>query len=67
MASVLNEGEDDSPGGISSYLSGGMEGEHKKVRKVSMKQELFKLVNLLTFQNVITNTMYIILLICEFT
>jgi hypothetical protein len=49
MASVMNEGEDDSPGGISSYLSGGMEGEHKKVRKVSMKQQIFKLVNLLTF------------------
>ena len=67
MSSILNEGEDENSGGISSYLSGGMDGEQKRVRKVSMKHLLFKLINLLTFQNVITNTMFVILLLCEFT
>jgi hypothetical protein len=68
MSSLLNEGDEDggAPGGISSYLSGGMDGDQKRVRRVSMKHQLFKLVNLLTFQNVVTNTIFIILLLCEF-
>jgi hypothetical protein len=37
MNSIINEGEDDSPGGISSYLSGGMEGENKRIKKVPFK------------------------------
>ena len=50
MSSILNEGEDEGAGGgISSYLSGGMDGDQKRVRRVSIKQYLFKLVNLLTF------------------
>jgi len=36
------------------------------VRRASFKQLIFKVTNLFTFQNVITNTIYIILLLIEF-
>ncbi len=68
MSSILNEGEEDQigGGGLSSYLSGGFDNDKRRVRRVSLKQQIFKVVNLLTFQNVITNTLYIILMLCEF-
>lgn len=69
MSSILNEGmdESDSGGGRVNYLSGGYDDEARRVRRVSFKQMLFKLVNLMTFHNVVTNTFYIILLLVEFT
>ena len=66
MSSLLNEGEAEEQG-RSNYLSGGFDNEQRRVRRVSLKQNLFKLVNLLTFQNVVTNTLFIILLLVEFT
>ena len=67
MGSILNEGDDDQGGGgISSYLSGGMGNEQRRVRRISLKQQIFKVTNLLTFQNVLTNTAYIVLMLLEF-
>lgn len=68
MSSILNEGEDDTGGGgrTMNYLTGGFDDEQRRVRRVSLKQLLFKVVNLLTFHNVITNTVYIVLLLGEF-
>jgi len=68
MSSILNEGEDDQGGGgISSYLTGGAFGnEQRRTRRISIKQQLFKVTNLLTFQNVLTNTIYIVLMLIEF-
>lgn len=69
MSSILNEGDDDTGGGGRSmnYLAGGFDDEQRRVRRESVKHSLFKLVNLLTFHNVVTNTAYIILLLGEFT
>lgn len=69
MSSILNEGMDDADGaggGRVNYLTGGYDDEARRVRRVSFKQMLFKLVNLMTFHNVVTNTFYIILLLVEF-
>ena len=51
MSSILNEGEDDQGGGgISSYLTGGGFGnEQRRTRRISLKQQVFKITNLLTF------------------
>ena len=64
MASIMNDGDEDP--GMGNYLSGGFEGDQKRGKRSSLKQDFFKLINLLTFHNVITNTIYIILLLCEF-
>jgi len=57
---------DGGGGGRVNYLTGGYDDEARRVRRVSFKQMLFKLVNLMTFHNVVTNTFYIILLLVEF-
>lgn len=68
MSSIMNEPDDDgSGGGRVNYLSGNFDDEQRRVRRVSLKQSLFKLVNLQTFHNVVTNTFFIILLLIEFT
>ena len=69
MSSILNEGVDDGDmggGGRVNYLSGGYDDGAPRVRRASFKQMLFKLVNLMTFHNLVTNTFYIILLLVEF-
>lgn len=66
MSSILNEGDDIDGQGRVNYLSGNFDEEQRRVRRVSFKQSLFKLVNLMTFHNVVTNTFFIILLLIEF-
>lgn len=70
MSSILNEGDDNydgsSGGGRVNYLTGGFDSEQRRVPRVSFKQSLFKLVNLMTFHNIVTNTFFIILLFVEF-
>ena len=67
MSSILNEGGDDADNaGRANYLTGNFDDEQRRVKRVSLKQSLFKLVNLMTFHNVVTNTFFIILLLIEF-
>ena len=67
MTSITNDGgAEDMDSGRAGLLSGGFDEDQKRVRGPSIKQQLFKLVNLLTFHNVISSNMFVILLLIEF-
>jgi hypothetical protein len=66
MSSILNDNSDEGGYGGEGSISGGFGEEQRRTRKPSMKLMLFKLVNLMTFHNVVTNTFFIGLLLVEF-
>ena len=67
MTSITNDGgAEDMDSGRSGLLSGGFDDDSKKSRGPTFKQQIFKLVNLLTFHNVISSKMFVILLLVEF-
>ena len=47
-------------------MGGGFDDDQKRSKRVPLKQQLFKLVNLLTFHNVITPNAFMVLLLIEF-
>lgn len=67
MTSITNDGgADDFDSGHSGLLSGNFEEDHKRSKRVSLKQQIFKLVNLLTIHNVISSNFFVVLLLVEF-
>ena len=66
MTSIMNEGMDDGDYAPSNFLNSGFDDDKKRARRISLKSMLFKLVNLMTFHNVITSSFFIILLLIEF-